>query len=256
MQKIHQTQLLNTFIDQVYVLSVKSFKDRINHIKNEMDLYGIPFQFIFDYDIPQLSENIIQKNFAQSTLSLAQKSLVLKHIHAWKDALKNDYKYILIFEDDVILDKNFHKKLEIIIQAIKSLPKNFLIFLGGADTKVPDYFFLTPKPLVKLQLSTTEAYIVDQESIKKRLLYLKKHKISLPSDFLIIKIDRENKTQHYWPKEPLAEQGSVTGKFITKLDRHRLKHSQVFNILRYRWNKLQRRQWRGLFVRVKHFFKY
>jgi glycosyl transferase family 25 len=253
MPKKYRSNLLHSYIDQVYVLSVKSFRDRINHIENEMGRHGIPFQFIFDYDIPQLSKDVLKKHFTQSTLSLAQKSLVLKHIEAWKEALKHNYKHILIFEDDVILDKHFHKKLAVIIQTMKGLPKDFLVFLGGADTKVPDYFFLTSGPLVKLPLSTAEGYIVDLKSIKKRLLYLKKHKINLPADHLITKIDRVNKTSHYWSKEPLVEQGSVTGKFITKLDQHRLKHSIYFNILRYQWNKLQRRKLRGFFVKFKHF---
>ena len=222
---------VNSFVDKVYVLIVKSFKDRIQHIKEEMGKHNIEFEFIFDYDIPKLTPAILKKNFSQSSLTLAQKSLVLKHTQAWRDALKHHHKHILIFEDDVILDKNFHGKLEKIIQAMKTLPQDFLIFLGGGDTKVPEHFFLTQGPLVELPLATAEGYIVDLPSIKKRVQWLKNHKINLPADHLIVKIDHDNKTRHYWSKEPLVEQGSVTGKFITKLDQHRLKHSKFFNIL-------------------------
>ena len=250
---MHSSLSVNSFVDKVYVLSVKSFKDRIRHVKEEMAKHNIKFEFVFDYDIPELTPNLLKKHFAPSSLSPAQKSLVLKHTQAWRDALKHHHKHILIFEDDVILDKNFHKKLEVIIHAMKVLPKDFLIFLGGADAKVPNHFFLSQSPLVELPLATAEGYIVDLPSIKKRIQWLKTHKINLPADHLIVKIDQENKTQHYWSKEPLVEQGSVTGKFLTKLDQHRLKHSIYFNILRYQWNKLQRRRLRGFLVRLKHF---
>jgi glycosyl transferase, family 25 len=252
--KIYKQRLLHSHIDQVYVLSVKSFKDRITHTKNQMSSYGIPFVFIFDYDIPQLSKSEL-KVFGESQLTMAQKSLVLKHIQAWKDALKHHHKHVLIFEDDVILDKNFHEKLEKIIQAMKTLPQDFLIFLGGGDTKVPEHFFLTQGPLVELPLATTEGYIVDLPSIKKRVQWLKNHKINLPADHLIVKIDQDNKTRHYWSKEPLVEQGSVTGKFITKLDQHRLKHSKFFNTLRYHWNKIQRRKLRSFIVKLKYYLR-
>jgi len=253
-QKIHTQRLLHSHIDQVYVLSVKSFKDRIAHIKDQMSSYGIPFVFIFDYDIPKLSRSEL-KVFAESQLTMAQKSLVLKHIQAWKDALKHHHQHVLIFEDDVILDKNFHEKLEKIMQAIKALPQDFLIFLGGGDTKVPEHFFLSQGPLVELPLSTTEGYIVDLASIKKRIQWLKTHKITLPSDHLMVKMDQDNKTRQYWSKEPLVEQGSVTGKFITKLDQNRLKHSKCFNVLRYHWNKIQRRKLRSFIVKLKYYLR-
>ena len=39
---------VNSFVDKVYVLSVKSFKDRIRHVKEEMAKHNIKFEFIFD----------------------------------------------------------------------------------------------------------------------------------------------------------------------------------------------------------------
>ena len=63
---------VNSFVDKVYVLSVKSFKDRIQHIKEEMGKHNIEFEFIFDYDIPELTPAILKKNFSHSNLTLAQ----------------------------------------------------------------------------------------------------------------------------------------------------------------------------------------
>ncbi len=245
---------VNGFVDKVYVLSVKSFEDRIRHVKAEMAKHNIEFEFIFDYDIPELTPAILKKNFSQSKLTLGQKSLVLKHKHAWQDALKHQYKRILIFEDDVILLPDFNQHFETLIASIKRLPKDYLIFFGGGDTKVPNHFFLEKGLLVKNKIPTAEAYLVDLANIKRRLLWLKNHRIDLPADHLIAHIDCDlHHASHYWVKKPMVEQGSVTGLFVTKLDAHRLKHSVYFNILRHRWNKFQRRTLKGLIVKLKFF---
>ena len=69
---MHSSFSVNGFVDKVYVLSVKSFKDRIRHVKEEMAKHNIKFEFVFDYDIPELTPNLLKKNFAPSSLSLAQ----------------------------------------------------------------------------------------------------------------------------------------------------------------------------------------
>ena len=56
-----------------------------------------------------------------------------------KDALKNDYKKILIFEDDAIINENFKK---IFINSFNNLPKDWdIVYLGIHDL----HFKLTGK---------------------------------------------------------------------------------------------------------------
>ena len=42
-------------IDAVFVLSVRTFEDRIKHVKQQLALHGIDYQFIFEFDIPELN---------------------------------------------------------------------------------------------------------------------------------------------------------------------------------------------------------
>lgn len=241
---------------KVYVLTVKTFSDRIKHIENEMLKHSINFEFILDYDIPDLNDEIINKVFEDnSSLSLAQKSLVLKHIAAWRDASKNNAQRILIFEDDVILHKEFKRILDTILnKSIEIQPSN-LIFLGGSDAKVPDDYLLSKEILVELPIATTEAYITDISAINLRLNWLENNKVSLPADHFICKVDKQLNITHFWSRTPIAEQGSVTGIFDSKLDKHRQKHSMIFNILRYHWNKYQRHTLRKIIAIVKHKIK-
>ncbi|NCX93289.1 MAG: hypothetical protein EBX40_01260 [Gammaproteobacteria bacterium] len=72
----------------VYVLSVKTFKDRIAHIQKEMAKHNIPFEFVFEHDANEMDPELVLKVFGEdSPLSAAHQSLVLKHIEAQKKAL-------------------------------------------------------------------------------------------------------------------------------------------------------------------------
>jgi glycosyl transferase family 25 len=239
--------LVNDHIDMVYVLSVKTFTDRIAHIKTLMQQHDIPFEFIFEHDIPDMSSELLAQTFSSACkLTMAQKSLVLKHIQAWKNACLNQFKHVLVFEDDVILNKNFKLYFDKVVNAINQLPAGHLVFLGGADAKVPAHFLLSNETLVALPLATAEAYISDLTAMQRRVDWLNTHQVSMPADHLICHIDQHTQTAHYWSRRPMAEQGSVTGIFNSHLDSHRQKHSKLFNVLRYRWNKFQRhilRRW-------------
>ena len=245
---------VNAVMDMVYVLSVKTFSQRIAHIKKEMQKHNINFQFVFAHDIPEIDSELLYKSFAESAMTMAQKSLVLKHIYAWQDAESHGYRNILIFEDDVILNKKFGEYFSKIVSVMHKLPPNYLIFLGGADSKVPESYLLSKEVLVALPIATTEAYIADLAGVKRRLNWLANNKVSLPSDHLICKIDKLLDIANYWSSKPIVEQGSVTGTFDSVLDNHRQKHSKTFNVLRYRWNKLQRHVLRGWIAHIKYLF--
>ena len=50
-------------IDAVFVLSVKTFTERIAHVTRELGRFGIPFEFIFDFDAAELDDATIRKHF-------------------------------------------------------------------------------------------------------------------------------------------------------------------------------------------------
>ncbi len=208
----------------------------------EMAKHQLSFEFIFDYDVQEIDEIISQQYFHPNcNLSLAAKSITLKHITAWQKALSSSHQQILVFEDDVVLDNNFSLKLKKILEATKDIKAGYLIFLGGADTKVPKEFFKNQSELYQLNMSTAEAYITDLTAIKARMAWLNSHKISLPADHATVKIDNDCSISQYWPKESLVTQGSVFGLFPTTLDKNRSRKSPFVNRLLFEWKKLKRR---------------
>ncbi len=242
-------QQVNQLVDAVYVLTVKTYTERIAHIERELGRHGITFRFVLDHDVPDLTEAEIARVFEPDTLRPPHQSLVLKHIAAWRDGAARDYRRILVFEDDVLLAPGFASGLAVALHAADILAPGYLVFLGGADAKLPKAFFYDTNPLFPMPIPTAEAYVTDAKAMARRLAWLDSHRVNLPADHLINRIDREQGIAQYWSREPLAEQGSVTGMFTTALDGNRLKHSDLYNRLRYRWNKFRRRRLRQWLAR-------
>jgi glycosyl transferase family 25 len=241
-------------IDAVFVLSVKTFADRIAHVTDELGRFGIPFEFIFDFDAVELDAETIATHFVagSSPPMKKQASLTLKHAQAWRLACARGARRIMVFEDDVVLFPQFPARLAAAMRAANALPAGWLVFLGGADAKVPDAFFLHSGPLVPQPSTTAEGYVTDLEACRRRLAWLAANKVGLPADQLITHIDRAERIDQYWPPEPLVEQGSVIGRFDSVLDASRGKHSRLYNVARHRWTKWRRRTLRRHWVRARH----
>ncbi|SNC62113.1 glycosyltransferase family 25 protein [Polynucleobacter victoriensis] len=247
---------MSTSFPPIYVLSVKTFTDRINHIQNELKKHNLQFEFIFNYDVYDIDEKTDKQFFLKdSNLSPAAKSITLKHITAWRNAVLNNYKQILVFEDDVVLNKNFTKNLTKLLEEIKKIPQEYLVFLGGADTKVPKEFFLSHSILYELNMPTAEGYITDLPAIQKRLAWLESNKIYLPADHATVKIDNDCRIKQYWVRQPLITQGSVFGLFPTTLDKSRSQKSPILNRLIFEWKKLKRRTLPQTFYNITGIFR-
>ena len=241
---------VNEWVDGVYVLSVKTFADRIAHARRELGRQRIAFEFVLEHDAPDIGPALLAR-FAPSDMTLAQRSLVMKHVAAWTSAVRKGQRRILVFEDDALLAAGFGTRFDAAMRAADALAPGWLVFLGGADTKVPDSYFLAEGPLVPLPIATAEGYVTDLAAIERRLAWLDANKIALPADHLIRHIDHALGVPQYWLRDPIVEQGSVTGLFASALDANRQKHSRAYNVIRNRWNKFQRHRLRGWLVRAR-----
>jgi len=241
---------VNQLVDKVFVLSVKTYSNRIEHINKQMEKHNIDFDFIFKYDASDLSKKDINK-FDTNKLSISQISLIMKNIEAWKISIKKKYKRILIFEDDAILSNNFEADFNKVMEESLFLNPGYLIFFGGADTKVPFEKLKTKLSIFEDPIATAEGYLTDNHACRKRIEWTenKNNIITLPADHLIKDLDKTLGVKHYWSKKPLVEQGSVTGTFRTTLDRNRMKHSQIYNKVRYKWSKFHRRKLKEFFAK-------
>jgi glycosyl transferase family 25 len=242
---------VNEWADGVYVLTVKTFAERIAHARRELARHRIAFEFVLEHDAPEIGPELLRQRFAPSDMTRAQQSLVMKHVAAWTSAVRKGQRRILVFEDDALLAAGFGARFDAAMRAADALPPGWLVFLGGADTKVPDSYFLAEGPLVPLPIATAEGYVTDLAAMKKRLAWIEANTISLPADHLLRRLDAELGIAQYWVRPPMVEQGSVVGMFESVLDANRRKHSRAYNVLRNRWNKFQRHRLRGWLVRAR-----
>lgn len=235
----------------MFVVSVRSFAERIAHIENQLTSQGIRFEFMFGFDPVELDQTLIDAHFAPSEMKRTHQSLVMKNIAVWRKAVESGYRRVLVFEDDAVLDNDFVDQFDRAMQAADRLDPGWLIFLGGHDTKVPDRFFLEPGPLIELPIATAEGYVCDSEAISRRLRWLESHRIHLAFDHQVRLIDQAVEVKQFWLTRPIVQQGSVLGIFQSALDGSRNKHSVLYNKLRNRWNKFQRHTLRRILVRAK-----
>ena len=98
---------VNEQVDAVFVLSVRSFHDRIGHIEAGLRSHSIAFEWIFEHDAAELDPELIAATFASSDMGPPRRSLVLKHIETWKRCVARGYRRVLVFEDDAMLERNF-----------------------------------------------------------------------------------------------------------------------------------------------------
>ncbi len=225
-------------IDKVFVLSVKSFSDRINHMTKELGEHKINFEFVFDFDIPDLQNEDLAL-FSPCNLEMPEKSLVLKHIAVWKKMVKEGLNRVLVLEDDALLCDDFREAMREIVSAADTLAPGYLIFLGGADTKRPKDFFEYPSALIPCQMTTAEGFIIDSAIAHRRLEWLNRNTVRWPADNLMCKIDEEIGAPHFWFRRTIVEQASCAGKFKTTLNGSRSNQSLLCIRLRYRWRKFK-----------------
>lgn len=227
-------------VDKVYVLTVKTFEDRIQHIRAQLSAQNIPFEFIYDYDVEDIGPEERNQFIDHYQLTPAHQSITLKHIKAWRNCIEHGYSRILVFEDDVLLKPHFVSRLSLYLNELRGLD-GYLLFMGGADTRVSIRELLFGRPIFKRSIRTADAYITDLTACKNRLNWLESNKISQPADHLIVEIDKSVGSLQFWTASYLTEQGSVFGLFDSKLDKFRNKHSRLFNRARYLFRKIKNR---------------
>jgi GR25 family glycosyltransferase involved in LPS biosynthesis len=103
----------NNNIDKIYVINLKKNQDRLekfmeNARKANVDVNR--FDAVYGKELSKDHPDILKYFVKDHGLSDGQIGCALSHIKIWEDAVKNNYKNILVFEDDAIIPKDFWDK--------------------------------------------------------------------------------------------------------------------------------------------------
>lgn len=139
------TRLLQQYFDKVLVLTVSHFKERQEKIKEKLS--GISFEFFFGIDKNEITDEFIRKNYVydkNNSLSVRQQfkemnrgelACALSHRNIYQAMIDNNWKHVLVFEDDVLPD---YDKLKLLPVVLNELPDNWeLLYLGYLKNEKP-----------------------------------------------------------------------------------------------------------------------
>ncbi len=172
---------MNALVDAVFVLSVRSFADRIAHIRSELARKAIRFEFVLEYDANAIPVDVIDQRFAPSDMKRAHQSLVLKHIRSWELMRERNLARVLVLEDDALLAPDFAVGLDEALTEAQELQPGWCLYLGRGNNQHTGARG-DPALLSGGLLPATDAPVFDRVAAERRLEYLSARRITRPAD--------------------------------------------------------------------------
>jgi hypothetical protein len=204
---------------KTYIIHYTSLKDRRVHMERLLSDEWIleDPEFIVEADREALTAANLA-NFGGNLLKSADKSVILKHIAAWKKI----ETISLIFEDDVMLAPNFSDTLS---KYVSALPSDFdLLFIGsGCGLHIQKQYISSTENIYPKCLEPTswggdgatrctDSYVISSKCAALFAADLARP-ITKPIDFYMNDLCRKYKCKVYWAEPTIVSQGSETGLF-------------------------------------------
>lgn len=219
--------MINKYFDKIYILNLKEEKDRMLNITNNLNKMNILFERFEalgkeDLDVQTSFEKI--KNDGSALIkTIGATGCLLSHRAIINDAIKNNYSNILIFEDDVLFDKNFLNK----INYIKLIPNNWTLLYLGASQHDWSKVKIKNNHYNAIKTDGTFAYAIKKNAFKE-ILNLS-NDLKHPIDWYLRQYQEKNNNKCFviYPNICIAD---VTSSSI------RSPRDQVEHSVKMRWN--------------------
>ncbi|HAA00484.1 MAG TPA: lipooligosaccharide biosynthesis protein LpsA [Flavobacteriales bacterium] len=206
----------------IYILHVRQgYEDRERFMKQQLDSFTMPFNWILEHDLPDLKEEQIRRMFTGEMYGIRPEvSCAMKHIEAWKRIATSDEKGGLILEDDMLLNKEFpvwmnkflsemDAKNQFSDPMLVSLENSTLMFVPRSERKEGQFLYKADR------LRCAGAYYLTREGAGFLLNELQKGPVEKPIDWWM---GERKDLIIYWSHPTIAEQGSHNGMFASSLD--------------------------------------
>lgn len=228
-------------LDAIYVLNAKPFGERLRSITAQLARVGLAAEIIQQWDPPEITPDVAMRWFAADALTPAQRSCALKHVEALQRICDRGQQHALVLEDDALLAPNFVDGVRRALAEAGNYPEASVIFIGSGGN------FYTPRSQREPGRSLypgprgrfADSYIIGHTAARMRLAWMAQHRIGEPMDNQFETIDRQAGIRMLWLEDPVVEQGSKTGRFVTAIDKQ---HPRWLQWLQFHWEKM-RRKW-------------
>lgn len=228
-------------LDAIYVLNVKAFRERLASITAQLAQFGLEAEIIHAWDPADITPEMERRWFVPGVLSMAQRSCALKHVEALQRICARRQKRALVLEDDAILAPDFADGVQRALAEAGNYAEASVIFIGSGGN------FYTPRsqrepgrylyPGARGRFA--DSYIISDTAARMRLDWIAQHRIDEPMDNQFETIDRQTGIQMLWLEDPVVEQGSKSGRFVTAIDKQ---HPRWLQWLQFHLEKF-RRKW-------------
>ena len=127
---------INTYFDKIYCLNLDRRKNKWINVKKRLDELEICVERFPAIDGNYLTDEELRK---YNKINKYEVGCVLSHYAIISDAKKNNYKKILIFEDDILITEDFHQLFNNKISKINNWK---LFYLGATQWQWGDVEFI------------------------------------------------------------------------------------------------------------------
>jgi GR25 family glycosyltransferase involved in LPS biosynthesis len=186
--------MLNNFFDCVYVINLKRRADRLDHITNELRKINTTFKLIEAVDGNDVECNLkVGNGWNYKGVT----GCAYSHKKVFIDALANNYKQIIVVEDDNIFADNFN---ELFQSFIKQVPDNWdMLYFGGNHQAKTKAININVERLVHTY--TTNCYAIRCSIIPDLLKYLPENtrELTMPIDVLLTSIQKKGACYSHKP---------------------------------------------------------
>lgn len=182
--------MLQKYFDNIYVINLDKREDRWEHVQSELGKYDIEAERVSavnGFKHPKRKEVNVNPGALGCSLS---------HIGVLEDAKENRYDSILVFEDDIVFERNFDRRFE---DYYSQLPDDWkMLYLGGNHRKKPEKYSRNVS-IVKKTL-TTHSYALKSEIYNYVLDKINGKHYDLPVDNIYTHIQREKTVYTFNPR--------------------------------------------------------
>ena len=125
----------NKLLENIYFINLDSSKDRFKMMNEQAIKHNLKFKRYLAFHGKKINRKdyIKNKKIKPNGPNGGILGCALSHIYIWEEAIKNNYEYILVLEDDVILNDNF---IQLFNKYYKQVPNDWdILHLGSSWLK-------------------------------------------------------------------------------------------------------------------------
>jgi GR25 family glycosyltransferase involved in LPS biosynthesis len=188
----------------VYLINLKRRFDRLqSFFTNNKNQPLPPLKIVYGFDGKNMKPtHKIQKAFITGDYNYRSGIIgcAMSHIHIWKRFLETSEKYAVVLEDDIVLFKDFNKKLVHLLHSFDSQSKTFEIVFLHFNPYRPDqkkqYFNQDKLPVAEQwdvqqsmsnNMGSTAAYIISRSGAKNMLRHIEQYGVYNAIDWVMFK---------------------------------------------------------------------